>query len=486
METHRKKYLIIGVIVAAIIISAVFGYSYSIATQPKVPSSVVPIVNRIESSSFGQITEFKLPTPDRWPNAPYVDKDGSIWFGEWGLPGIAHFLPWNMTLIEYPIPLSNKSTAQPGFNFKVSIWSVVRAGKYIWATLMEYNQIVALDPATSKYIFFTLPEGYESPYTLAVSPQGSVWFTMISSNPYLGEILPNMSLIIRQVETKNFQIPSSILFVNKTEAYFTGISLSTYKSYLYRFNPSENSRVIVPEIVKDVNLTAANAMSFSEGTLWITEHGPTDIVSYNLSDSKLRVYPTSLNTLTNTALPYFIVSSAKNVYFNEHYGNKIAVLTNGVHLTEYSVSNPPAENISAIDNVLTLALGKDAVWFTSVTSNYIGFLNLNSKPNFDISLQGTRDITLTPSSNLTLKFVVSGKWSKPLNISFSDTENFTGSPRLISFKPSINQIQAGSGNFTFNVTIGASNDIKPGLYTAAVTVDDGLVYQSEYIFITIP
>jgi hypothetical protein len=43
-------------------------------------------------------------------------------------------------------------------------------------------------------------------------------------------------------------------------------------------------------------------------------------------------------------------------------------------LTEYSLSNPPANKTAQIDNALTFALGKDKVWFTELTANYIGYV----------------------------------------------------------------------------------------------------------------
>lgn len=487
------RYLVIVIITLVIVIAAVSSFLFLKTTSFRSTTSDcigatagVPIVSKVQGSSFGQITKYTLPSPNRWPNAPYVDRDGSVWFGEWALPGLAHFFPWNGTLIEYQLPLSGVKTTQTSCGLQTSIWSVLRAGRYVWATLMDYNQIVALDTETAKFTVIKLPEGYESPYTLALSPQGSVWFTMISNKPALGEILKNMTLIIHPVVAGGYYIPSSIVFLNSTLAYYTAFSLSTYTGYLFKFNPSQDHNAIVPEKVGGINLTSPNSISYSNGTIWIAEHGPSDVVSYNLKSHAWSVYPTSLNNLTNTALPYFMVSSGEYAYFNEHYGNKIAVLQQRkLLLTEYSVSNPPAKNIQQIENVLTLALGNGTLWFTSVTSNYVAYLNLEGRPDFALSFDGPMNITIPASSNVTLKFTVTGNWSKPLNISFSDTENFTGATHLISFRPSTAHVPAGGGTFSFDVTIKVSKELKPGIYTAAVTVDDGLIYQSAYVIIKV-
>jgi hypothetical protein len=46
------------------------------------------------------------------------------------------------------------------------------------------------------------------------------------------------------------------------------------------------------------------------------------------------------------------------VWFNEHFGNRMAVFDlPDKTLTEYSLSDPAAGNMSQIDNALTFALG---------------------------------------------------------------------------------------------------------------------------------
>jgi len=81
---------------------------------------------------------------------------------------------------------------------------------------------------------------------------------------------------------------------------------------------------------------------------------------YNLTDGDYTLYPTSTIAYTNTVLPYFIrANDTSYVWFNEHYGNKIAVIdpARGT-LTEYSESDPPVDNASKIGNSLTFALGQ--------------------------------------------------------------------------------------------------------------------------------
>jgi streptogramin lyase len=484
----QKRYIILTAILSVVLFSAVLAFSFSASNNKNCISATpgVPIVSKVKNTSFGGITKFQLPAPDRWPNSLYVDSDGSVWFGEWALPGIAHLFPWNGTLVEYPWLVGERTETQSSCAPQTSIWSVIKSGNYVWATSTDTNQIIAFNLKEKKFVSYQLPEGYESPYTISPSPDGSLWFTMFSKTPVLGQILPNNTIIFHRVQENGPYIPSSVVFLNRTLAYFTSFNPGNFSGYLFKFNPSLGGKIIIPERVEGMTLLSPNSIAYADDALWITEHGPSDIISYNIKTGKWTIYPTSLNRLTNTALPYFVAASNGYVFFNEHYGNKIGIIQpERGFLTEYSESNPPVTNVSQIDNVLTIYPGNGSLWFASVTSNYVGYLNLSARPNFTISVNATRYISLGNSDEARLKIKVSGEWSRTLRISFADTENFTGSPKFLNIKSNLTSISPGIGEATVEVTIKPLANIKPGEYTVTVTVDDGLLYQSAYFFVRI-
>src|SRR5437867_2508834 len=56
----------------------------------------------------GAVTTYTLPSPDRFPNGVAVAADGSVWFGEQGVPGLGHLYS-NGTLVEYALPNGKSS-----------------------------------------------------------------------------------------------------------------------------------------------------------------------------------------------------------------------------------------------------------------------------------------------------------------------------------------------------------------------------------------
>ncbi|MDG6913207.1 MAG: hypothetical protein JRN35_09045, partial [Nitrososphaerota archaeon] len=78
--------------------------SSSASCQPPLGGRSV-LKSQLQSVTFGAVTEFALPSPARSPNAITVAPDGSVWFGEQAIPGVAHLYP-NGTLVEYAWPFN--------------------------------------------------------------------------------------------------------------------------------------------------------------------------------------------------------------------------------------------------------------------------------------------------------------------------------------------------------------------------------------------
>jgi hypothetical protein len=376
--------------------------------------------------------------------------------------------------------------------FKTSIWGIAVWNGMVWATDGDQNSLVGLNPSTGALKIVNVTGLGSFPYTLTAGPDGDLWFTMLTPAPapaVICRMTPDYQASAFKIAGYAGDIPTQIQFVNSTYAYYAALNLTstTGAGGLFSFNPQNVSVGIHPTPVgPDFKLVSPNSISVSNGTVWVTQHGAASIASYDTLTGVWNLYPTSTENYTDTTLPYFVQSVGPRVWFNEHYGNKIAMLSpsHGT-LTEYSEAMPPIYNGSVIGNDLTIAATNEGVWFTSVTGNYIGFVSASYTPSFSVSAVGPNSITMAPGQDTTLQFLVNGTRSGPLRVQVSDTENFTSVPEGIVMIPDTNTIAAGSGANALSLHVSVSSKLAPGRYTLAVTVTDGLVYQSAYLFLTV-
>src|SRR3989454_12450530 len=347
--------------------------------------------SNLKTVSFGAVTKFQLPSPGRNPNAIAASPtDGSVWFGEQSIPGVGHLYP-NCTLIEYAWPFNYTSfSSDQGFScsYKTDIWGIALWSGKVWASDVGGNQLVALDPKTGSVTTVKLPTGSSFPYTMTVGPDDdSLWFTEISSSK-IGRGFSNGTLVEYPLLQDGLkEVPAEITFVNSTLGYYVDVggAAGSSKSAVYRFNPQHFSPQMVGTGVTFFSPDSIAATS-NGGGLWIDEHGPSSIAFYNLTTNHVVRYPASSINYTNTVLPYFVRSDgSSSVWFNEHYGNKIARLdlSTGT-LTEYEESDPPPSNASQIDNALTFALSKGGAWFTAGAADYLGFVDASYQPALSV------------------------------------------------------------------------------------------------------
>ena len=217
------------------------------------------------------------------------------------------------------------------------------------------------------------------------------------------------------------------------------------------------------------------------------------MVFYNATTSTMTDYPLSSVSYSPVDLTYFDVVNGSTVWFNEHYANRIAMISgNGSFLTEYSESDPPVDNFSNIDNALTIAMGAHVLWFTGWTANVIGFVNASYVPPFSVSLAGgatNSTITVPAGGSTTVQVEIAGHSSGNLSLQFSDNERYDGTPKMLSFAPGGGSngtaIPPLSGSETTTIDISAAKNATAGDYIGAITVTDGLIYRSVYVHIDV-
>jgi hypothetical protein len=127
-------------------------------------------------------------------------------------------------------------------------------------------------------------------------------------------------------------------------------------------------------------------------------------------------------------------------------------------------------------------VGRNKVWFTELTANYVGYIDPSYRPNF--SIDGGREdqsIELRPGDNVTLNFTLSGFSNRPLSIRFADTENFTSQPNRIMMNANFGEIKLLNNQTTILVKIRTTPTLSPGSYILLVTVTDGSIDRGIYI-----
>ena len=499
MEGRRKAG---ALIVLAVVLAGGGFYAYSTSLAPartSIPSSIcVPqgnatqVRSTLAATNITAITEWELPPPGRYPNAVVVASDGSIWFGEQALAGVAHFFPANGSLVEYAWP---ETTGHPGpaDSFQTSIWGVALWRGMVWATNAEQNSIVGLNATSDTLTVCTLPIPNSSPYTLIVGPDGALWFTALTQTAFIGRISASsssssLSLSMYSVKSHPQEIPSDLQFLNSSFAYYSALDPYVPKmSGVYSFDPKNLTDGIYPTPVGgNVTLYDTTSVSASGAQVWVVQHYTSNLWEYNLTSNEWTVYPTSTENYTDVTLPYFVRTSGNVVFFNEHYGNRMAELNPAPvgTLTEYSEANPPVDNGTQIQNDLTIAAASGGLWFTSMTGNYVGFLNSSYRPSFWVTV-GNNSVTLAPNESATVNLLVGGSWKGSLNVTTSDSETQSSVPLAIQISPSTTVVPQGSERKPLTLNLSLMNALEPGRYTVAVSLSDGLIIQTAYIFVTV-
>lgn len=482
------KSLLVTAVVVLVAAGAVGAYLAFTPTGPCLPNRASETTTSgLKVSAFGAVTEYALPGSSVWANGIMAAPDGSVWFGEQGVPGVARLVPGSDTLVQYKWACYGA----PQNGGPVSdVWNLVSWNGRVWAADGNANRLVGLDPNDGSLTYVNTTSA-KFPYLLATAPDGSLWFTSLTSPAMLGRLSPTLGLTVYAVSGLGGEEPIQVQFVNSTYAYM--VALNPYAdndSGLYSFDPQvAGGAVAVTKLGAGFQLLFAQALSVGDGRVWIAQHYPSSVVSYDPTTGGWTTYPTSRVSFENTTLPYFIGVQGGMVWFNEHEGNRIAMLNpSSGTLTEYSESDPPAASYNGIQNDLTIATTPAGVWFTSATSNYVGFVNSDLPKNFTISARGADAASVAPGGKVTEGFEVTGSWTVPLSVQVSDSETITAAPENVMLTPSAASIPPSAGirgPAIFTVSMEVSPSIKPGRYTVAVTVTDGLLSQTAYVFLTV-
>ncbi len=426
------------------------------------------------------VTTYSLPGAGRFPNGVAVAADGSVWFGEQGVPGLGHLYS-NGTLLEYAWPFSYPGRSSPSQTCaeKTAIWTVVLWNGRVWAGDEAGNQLVGLDPATGSVKTIKLSGTDVFPYALTAGPDGALWFTELFASK-LGRVDTAGNLVEYSLPNGNRSVPAEIAFANSTRGYYVDVGVAGLQSGgVYQFNPQKFTPV---QVGAGMTLYAPNSISLGTGGVWVTQHEAASLAFYDVTTKGWTVYPTSTVNYADTTLPYFVRVNGSKVWFNEHYADRIGVIDFASQsLTEYSLQSRRPTSVDQITNSLTFALGRDGAWFAEYTENTVGFVDATYKPALRLALEGSENLSVVAGGKTNVTLRLAAATGTRLAVQAADSESFTSIPRLLRVTPTPGNVTLSESPQALPLTIQVDSSARPGEYNLLLTVSDGQVYRSIYL-----
>jgi streptogramin lyase len=491
--------ILLLLIVAAVVGIYIKGVRPSPSCSDPLGGAKVLRTQLTHSMTFGGVTEYALPVPNRNPNSLAVATDGSVWFAEQTSPALAHFYPNNGTLIEYALPYKYSTSPPIGgvCNTETSFWGVAFWEGKVWTGDAMGNQLIGLDPVNDQVTTIHVPTASAFPYTLTPGPNDTLWFTELFADK-LGEVTQSGTVHEYSLHGGADAEPAQIVFANATTGYYDEVGSSgPQNGGVYSFNLTD----FAPTLVGGKHLTDPSSLTMASDAIWVALHGSSSVAAYNLTTKSWSYYPTSYVVWGGnavTTLPYFVQGDGSHVWLNEHYGNRIAMIdpANG-SLAEYAESTVPNLNGSTIGNTLTFAVGGGRAWFVEWTGNILGYVKTDYEPGFATSIGGDTTVSLPAGSSTTVNLLVrrtsaggdesgGGAKNSTLTMNFADNETLTSKPGNITFSVPSGLLDLGAGSVAnVTITISATSSVAPGTYAATVGVTDGLTYESSFLNIVV-
>jgi len=442
-----------------------------------------PLRTTLAYSTVGHITTYELPENSRAPNGITVAPDGSVWFGEESMPAFAHLFQ-NGTLLEYVWPGTYPPVGAIDYScgYRTQIWGVALWNGTVWASDASGNQLVNLNPTTGDFHFYTLAAD-AFPYYLVSGLDGRLWFTE-AYVPAIVSLDENGTAHTYSLPTGFQGFPTQISFVNSSYALYDDAGQAGVgNGGVYSFNPSHP---VFTRLGGNRTLSGLTGLATTTGGIWVSQHGPPFINFYNYSSMGWTNYPTSRVPYASTTLPYFIQTDGTNVWFNEHYGDKVAEIEpRAGTMIEYAISNPPVGNLSSISGSQTIARSGEKIWFAEFGSNKVGFADFSSPPPFDLFPLSSQQVMIKPGGTVVFSLELQGSSSSPVRLEFSDSEQSTAVPKNLNATSSGYKFDNFGSGTKFTVTVTAAAGLAPGVYILDVTATDGPASYSLFLHIDV-
>jgi streptogramin lyase len=307
------------------------------------------------SAALNPISEFPLPTPERFPLGITTGPDGNLWFVEYANGIIGRITPTGV-LTEFSLAPATPYT----------YLRAIAAGpdNNLWFTDTGNNRIGRMTPTGSSTLF-PAPTPSSSPEGITAGPDGNMWFTEHSGNA-IGRITPAGHITeLALPPTSNYGL-GGIATGSDGNLWFA----DTGNNRIGRITPTgQISFFALPsQYTHPLGITAG-----PDGNLWFTEGNPNPV---DHLDHIGRITPAGV--ITEFPLPsggngpYGITTGPDgNLWFTEQRG-KIGRITPSGDVTEFDIPTSPST-----PQGFAITAGPDsAVWFTEFQGNRIGRLSV--------------------------------------------------------------------------------------------------------------
>lgn len=136
----------------------------------------------------GALREWRVPGGRRGIMDTIVDGHGAVWFTESAANFVGRFEPSTERFTTYPLPLVDGMNAEP-----VRLWS--DGTGMVWFTAHQGMRLGRLNPTTGAMRLWRVPrlavlDTFAHPYSIAITPEGEVWFGTAERGGALGRLNP--------------------------------------------------------------------------------------------------------------------------------------------------------------------------------------------------------------------------------------------------------------------------------------------------------
>ncbi len=480
----------LGVVVSIILV--VFILSWVLLQKQPTESNLS--LSSVIPSQNPYLKEYSLPD-NTAPNGLVVDKNGTVWITP-SKSDLLYSLDKNSELKNYEIKDNNLEFANSGQNTTM-VWTVVQdKNGIIWFSPLGTKSIWRFDPVTD--VFHAIPSEAGSAFQMKTDTEnGDIWFTTLSGDA-LCVIVKNSSTSegyrISAFDLGNDTAPAG-LFLQHNSIWVTEIT--TQKIVEFKID-RQNGAVVGITKIKEIPannqtlLSSPTDLIVSNDTIWLTEHGTSFLTEYNLANDDIVRYPTSQNAYHATTLPFWIrsINNGKDLWFNEHEGNKLALFDTVNHtLTEYDIPSKPKDGYLTYPlNISNDPNDNMILWFAEWNTNKLGRIDGHVQVPFSISADSNQ-ITLNPDASkavvVNLKIDGASPYSENhvvLNASSSMVPAAGFGNVDVSFSPDTLDL---SSSHHAQLTL-RNYSAPPGNYTLGISASDGIATKTIFLAMTIP
>ncbi|HJT10137.1 MAG TPA: hypothetical protein VJ771_05075 [Candidatus Nitrosotalea sp.] len=482
----KKLGIVAGVILVGIVLS------WTVFQRPTAGPTISILGH--EPSQNPYLQEYSLPD-NTAPNGLIVDKNGTVWITS-SKSNLLYSLDKKSELKNYEIKDNSVQFANHGQNTTM-VWTVVQdKNGVIWFSPLGTKSIWRFDPVNDA--FHVIPSMPGSAFQMkADAENGDIWFTTLSGDA-LCVIEKNSAAPegykISSFDLGNGTVPAG-LFLQNGSIWVTEITSQKIVEFkIDRENGSVTGITKIKEIPADnqTQLSSPTDLFVDNNTIWLTEHGTSFLTKYDLANNEIVRYPTSQNEYHATTLPFWIraINDGKDLWFNEHEGNKLALFDTVNHtMTEYDIPSRPKDGYLTYPlNIATDPTDNMILWFAEWNTDKLGRIDGNVQVPFSISADSDH-VTLSPDASKAVA----------VNLKIDGTSTYNANRVILNASSSMVP-SAGFGNMDVSITpdtldLSSNHQAQlllrnysapPGNYTLGVSASDGIVTKTIFLDLTIP